>query len=168
MEDKLNWEFRIDTMTNKANKTLGFLRRNLNIGKKEIKKTAYEALIRPILEYSVPVLDPHTANDIAQQERCNAEQKGELHIDTTRPPASTPSSTLFPGLHSNNAVKKPDSKSPTSFTIASSPLILHSYQNQQKTDYTTERTISLSCKTRYRHMSFFPEQYLNGTACPMR
>ena len=64
IEDNLNWGFHIDTITNKANKTLGFLRRNLKIGNKKTKETAYKAFVRPILEYSATVWDPHTANDI--------------------------------------------------------------------------------------------------------
>ena len=59
----------IDTTTNKANKTLGFLRRNLKIGYKKTKETAYKAFIRQILEYSATVWDPHFANNIKTIEK---------------------------------------------------------------------------------------------------
>ena len=45
-----NWTAHINTITNKANKTLGFLRRNLKTGNKKTKETAYKALVRPSLE----------------------------------------------------------------------------------------------------------------------
>ena len=61
IQDNLNWRLHMDTITNKANKTLGFLRRNLKIGNKKTKETAYKAFVRPILEYS--------ANDIKTIEK---------------------------------------------------------------------------------------------------
>jgi len=53
---------------NKANKTLGFLRRNLWYCTEEVKTTAYEALVRPILEYSSVVWDPYYEKDIQKVE----------------------------------------------------------------------------------------------------
>ena len=38
-------------ITNKASKTLGFLRRNLKVGFMTIKEQAYKALVRPTLEF---------------------------------------------------------------------------------------------------------------------
>ncbi|KAK2167742.1 hypothetical protein NP493_1264g00008 [Ridgeia piscesae] len=69
IQDNLNWGLHIDTITNKANKTLGFLRRNLKIGNKKTKETAYKAFVRPILEYSATVWDPHSANNIKTIEK---------------------------------------------------------------------------------------------------
>ena len=48
------------TITAKANNTLNFLRRNINVRDHSIKEKAYKALVRPILEYSSSVWDPHT------------------------------------------------------------------------------------------------------------
>ena len=36
-----------------------FLRRNLSSCPKDVKKTGYKGLVRPILEYASPVWDPH-------------------------------------------------------------------------------------------------------------
>ena len=44
----------------RANKSLGFSRKNLNIGLTSIKQTAYKSIIRPILDYASMVWDPHT------------------------------------------------------------------------------------------------------------
>ena len=43
----------------KANRTLGFLRRNLSSCPQDVKETAYRGLVRPIPEYASPVWDPH-------------------------------------------------------------------------------------------------------------
>jgi hypothetical protein len=53
--DKVNWSQHIDSITNKANRTLGFLRRNLKISSISIKKQAYKTLVRPLVEYASPV-----------------------------------------------------------------------------------------------------------------
>ena len=63
IQDNLDWGLHIQTITNKAIKTLCFLRRNLKIGNKKTKETAYKAFVRPILEYSTTVWDPHSANN---------------------------------------------------------------------------------------------------------
>ena len=42
-----------------ANKSLGFLKRNLKVSNPNIKSKAYQALVRPKLEYSCSVWDPH-------------------------------------------------------------------------------------------------------------
>ena len=69
IQDNMQWESHIDSITKKASKTLGFIRRNLNIGNKKTKETAYKALVRPLLEYAAPVWDPYTANDIEALEK---------------------------------------------------------------------------------------------------
>jgi hypothetical protein len=45
--------------SNKANSTVSFLKRNLNIANKSVKERAYQSQVRPSLEYSSAVWDPH-------------------------------------------------------------------------------------------------------------
>ena len=61
----------------------------------------------------------------------------------------------------HNTLRKPDSKCSTSFTTASSPLILHVYQSQQKTDRATERTTHTATTSPPS-----PGLCPTGTACP--
>ena len=56
----LSWKAHINIITNKANSTLGFLRRNLRKCPAETKKLAYNTYVRPILEYGSTVWDPLT------------------------------------------------------------------------------------------------------------
>ena len=48
-----------NTVCTKANKTLGFLRRNLSSWSQDVKETEYKGLLRPILEYASTVWDLH-------------------------------------------------------------------------------------------------------------
>ena len=53
----LDWSHHFDNKDNKANQTLGFLRRNLSNCPGSIKELAYKALVRPHLEYANQVWD---------------------------------------------------------------------------------------------------------------
>ena len=48
---------------------LGFLRRNLKTKNIGIKQGAYTSLVRPLLEYSCTIWDPHTADKIHKIEK---------------------------------------------------------------------------------------------------
>ena len=55
----LKWNSHIRNVCSKANRTLGFLRRNLFSCPQDVKEAAYKSLVRPILEYGSTVWDPH-------------------------------------------------------------------------------------------------------------
>ena len=56
----LQWNTHISNVCTKANRTLGFLRRNLYSCPPDVKEAAYKGLVRPVLEYGSSVWDPHT------------------------------------------------------------------------------------------------------------
>ena len=56
-------------MINKANKTLGFLRRNIKVSSRTIKERAYKAYMRPLLEYAATVWDPNAQKYINRLEK---------------------------------------------------------------------------------------------------
>ena len=55
-------------MCSKANRTLGFLRRNLFSCPQDVKEAAYKSMVRPILEYGSTVWAPHCngLNDVLE------------------------------------------------------------------------------------------------------
>lgn len=55
----LRWDKHVSEVTNKANRILGMLKRNLNFCNKDVKETAYLSCVRPILEYAGTVWDPN-------------------------------------------------------------------------------------------------------------
>ena len=69
MSNNMKWNEHIKNTSSKANKTLGFLKRNLKTSSKYAKLTAYKALVRPILEYASPVWDPYTNEGINEIEK---------------------------------------------------------------------------------------------------
>ena len=56
----LKWNTHIYNICTKANRTLGFLRRNLFSCPHDVKEAAYKGLVHPVLEYGSSVWDPHT------------------------------------------------------------------------------------------------------------
>jgi len=60
----LSWNLHIKNICCKANRTLGFLRRNLKISAMKMKETAYKTLVRPIMEYASTVWDPYMEGQI--------------------------------------------------------------------------------------------------------
>ena len=56
----LTWNTHIGNITSKANKLLGFLRRNFKIRNESTKENAYKAIVRSSLEYCSTVWAPHT------------------------------------------------------------------------------------------------------------
>ena len=68
MASDLNWKSHINNITARANKSLGFIRRNLSNCPKNVKDQAYKSLVRPHLEYCAIVWDPYRENQIKQLE----------------------------------------------------------------------------------------------------
>ena len=64
----VRWNTHISSIRAKANRALGFLRRNLKKCNADIKILAYKSLVRPHLEYCDTVWDPHTHNNINKLE----------------------------------------------------------------------------------------------------
>ena len=61
LQSNLKWYLHYDNIISNANKSLGFLKRNLRVSNTDIKSRAYQTLVRPKLEYSCSVWDPHTS-----------------------------------------------------------------------------------------------------------
>ena len=59
LQSNLKWNLHFDNIISNGNKSLGFLKRNLSVSNTDIKSRAYQALVRPKLEYSCSVWDPH-------------------------------------------------------------------------------------------------------------
>ena len=59
ISNDLKWNTHVSNVCKKANRTFGFLRRNLSSCPQDVKGTAYKGLVRPILEYASPVWDLH-------------------------------------------------------------------------------------------------------------
>ena len=71
LSTSLRFNTHIDHITSKANRTLGFLRRNLHNCTRDIKHLAFNTLVRPTLEYCAAAWDPYTQTNINKLEQIN-------------------------------------------------------------------------------------------------
>ena len=55
INNTVSWDDHISNTCSKADKVLGFLRRNLKISASNIKEKAYKVFVRPLLEYAASV-----------------------------------------------------------------------------------------------------------------
>ena len=75
----LRWNTHVSNVCTKANRTLGFLRRNLYSCPQEVKEAAYKGLVRPVLDYGSSVWDPP---DVVLQEELESVQKRAASYET--------------------------------------------------------------------------------------
>ena len=59
-----SWNSHINSTCTSANKTLGFLKRNIKVKHEGVRERAYTSLVRPKLEYASPVWSPYTERNI--------------------------------------------------------------------------------------------------------
>ena len=71
ISSNLKFNTHIDHIRSQANRTLGFVRRNLHNCTPNIKHIAYNTLVRPTLEYCAAAWDPYTQNNITKLEQIN-------------------------------------------------------------------------------------------------
>ena len=63
ISNDLSWKSHVTRVSNTANKSPGFRRRNLKAKNSQLRERAYKAIVRPQLEYAAPVWDPHHQDD---------------------------------------------------------------------------------------------------------
>ena len=64
----LNFNQHINKITSNANKTLGFLKRNIRTKNADVRRAAYKSLLRPQVEYASNVWSPYTKQGINKVE----------------------------------------------------------------------------------------------------
>ena len=65
----LNWNNHINNNRTKANRSLGFIKRNLKRCPEQIKDQAYKSLVRPHVEYASSVWSPHQKYQVDKLEK---------------------------------------------------------------------------------------------------
>ena len=59
LSDELRWNSHVNNIVNKANKSLGFVKRDLYPSPESAKRSVYVSVVRPNMEYATAVWDPH-------------------------------------------------------------------------------------------------------------
>ena len=75
----LRWNTHVSNVCTKANRTLGFLRRNLYSCPQEVKEAAYKGLVRSVLDYGSSFWDPP---GVVLQEELESVQKRAARFAT--------------------------------------------------------------------------------------
>jgi hypothetical protein len=113
LNNNLDWDQHIHNICNKTNRTIRFLRRNLNIASTSTKDP-------PKVEYTSTVWDLHEKGDIHHLDMSNDELHGMLRTSITTGPASPTCLHTWDGSHFKNIARRPDlSCSTKSSTIRS-------------------------------------------------
>ena len=60
----LNWNNHINNIIGKANRTLGFVKRNVKTRNEPVKELACKTLVRPQVEYASSIWNPYTKQNI--------------------------------------------------------------------------------------------------------
>ena len=66
ISSSLSWNSHTDSTVGNANRTLGFIRRNIKTKMPKVRKAAFNTLVRLQLEYASAVWDLHTKERISQ------------------------------------------------------------------------------------------------------
>lgn len=69
ISSNLSWNNHIDRIAAKANRSLGFVKRNIKVKSPNIRECAFKTLVRPQLEYASTIFDPYTQTNINKLER---------------------------------------------------------------------------------------------------
>ena len=151
----------------KANRTIGFLRRNLNIG--AIKEQAYFSPARPLLEYSSNVWDPHTQKNIKQLEMVQRRAaRYVLHRHRNTSSVTDMLQTLnWRSLES----RREDMRLCMMFKIDRGLVAISKdsrlIQRKRATRHSHSRAFqTVTCGTEKRRMSFFPRTVRDWNALP--
>ena len=68
IRSNISWTSHIDRVVGNANRSLGYIRRNIKSKNQEVRESAYNTLVRPQLEYASAVWDRHTKDHISKIE----------------------------------------------------------------------------------------------------
>ena len=71
----LRWNTHASNICTKANRTIGFFRRNLYACPQEVKEAAYKGLVHPVLEYIGSVWDPSCEGLLNELEKVQNRQR---------------------------------------------------------------------------------------------
>jgi len=68
LNNDLKWSMNVTSISGKASKVLGMIRRNLWNCPIDVKVDAYTTIVRPKMEYACATWDPHFKKDVASLE----------------------------------------------------------------------------------------------------
>jgi len=167
--NSLRWDSHITEICTKANRTLGFLRRNINIISRTIKEQAYFTLVRPLVEYASPVWDPYTETSIHKLEM--VQRRAARYVLNRQRNTSSVSSMLHTLNWRSLQDRRKDARLCMLYRIDRDLVAitkanrLEAPQRKTRHDHTRAYKL-LSSRIDARKMSFFPRTVRDWNALP--
>ena len=158
--NNMSWSKHIDNITAKANRSLGFLRRNLRVRSTDLKSKAYYALVRPIVEYASPIWDPHEQHNIRKLDMV---QRRAARYALNRYHNTSSVSSMLDILQWPSLTKRrKETKLCMLYKISNSTMNNHYtdilIEQQRQTRNSNSRSYNIPClRTNYTKHSFFPD-----------
>ena len=170
IQSDLKWDSHINSITAKANKTLGFLRRNINISSITVKEQAYKSLVRPSPEYACSVWDPYTNENIAKLEQ--VQRRAAMYVTNRYHNISSVSSMIKHLNWRTLADRRSDARlvllykiSHTLVAIPKTYILIPPFRfsrNMHSLSYQIHPT-----RLQLRQQSFFPQTIRNWNSLPL-
>ena len=166
----LRWTTHCNNICTKANQTLGFLKRNLNISSVKIKEQAYKSLVRPLVEYACTVWDPYHQEDIHRLEM--VQRRGARYV-TGQYGRTTSVTGLIDNLRWQTLQdRRKDARLTMLFKVAHNKVAVSKKNRLLPPHRTSRGTHELCfqtpfCRQDYRHNSFFPRTIREWNQLPV-
>ena len=163
--EDLRWDSHINDICAKANRTLGFLRRNIKIGSAAIKQQAYFTLVRPLVEYASTVWNPHTDKNIRKLEMV---QRRAARYVTNRHRNKSSVSDMLQGLDWRTLEDRRRDALLCMLYRVDRRLVAIKRDRRLISPIrkTRSRFQTIRCNTEKRRMSFFPRTVRDWNALP--
>ena len=165
--EDLRWDSHINDICAKANRTLGFLRRNINIGSVAIKQQAYFTLVRPLVEYASTVWDPHIQRNTKKLEMV---QRRAARYVTNRHRKRSSVSDMLQGLDWRTLEdRRKDARLCMLYIYRVDRRLVAIKRDRRLISperKTRSRFQTIRCNTERRKMSFFPRTVRDWNALP--
>ena len=165
----LKWNEHIKNICNKANKTIGFLKRNLNINNNKIKETAYKSLVRPTVEYASSVWDPYHQNN---KHRLEMVQRRAARYVTNRYHNTSSVSSMIEDLNWKSLEdRRKIARLTMMYKLANGMVLVNTEDRLIPSDRIARNNNSKSyqipsCRTEIRKESYFPKTIRDWNALP--
>ncbi len=161
--DKMEWNTHIEQTAAKANKKLGFLKRNLKVNNEDIKSRAYKSLVRPNLEYCSTVWDPHTQKSTQQLEM--VQRRAARWVKNDFFPQSSVTEMLKDLGWRTLAQRRVDARLALMYKIVHGLVLIEAikYVKLQRNQIHLQQILA---KQKYYQMSFFPRTVQDWNSLP--
>ena len=170
LSSDLSWNEHISNVCSRANKTLGFMRRNLKISSRRIKETAYMTYIRPMLEYATTIWDPYSQQSVKMLEA--VQRRAARFVMRRYHNTSSVSAMLdelqWPSLENRRRTARLSMLYKIQHDLACVENIkseLHPLSSRQRRGHNQQLVIP-QCRTQYHQNSFLPRTIKQWNSLP--